>query len=68
MLPRRPSLRRLCRRSLLPYALASCLILTAACAGDRLELARVVERTTLELAAPTSEEVVEQPRVVGTTG
>jgi len=39
--------------------------LTAACGGDRLELAGVVERTTLELSAPVSEEVVQHPRRVG---
>jgi HlyD family secretion protein len=41
------------------------LLLAAACGGDSLELAGVVERTTLELSAPVSEEVVELPRAVG---
>jgi HlyD family secretion protein len=40
-------------------------VLAAGCGGDRLELAGVVERTTLELSAPVSEQVVELPRAVG---
>ena len=43
--------------------LAACLL--TACGGPSLELAGVVERTTLELSAPVSEQVVELPHAVG---
>ncbi len=55
-----------------PHLASTCLAvaLTAlgvlACGGEDLELAGVVERTTLELSAPVSEEVVQHPRPVGT--
>ena len=54
-----PKARARCAAVLLATALL------AACGGDRLELAGVVERTTLELSAPISEEVVQHPRSVG---
>lgn len=40
-------------------------LLTAACGGERVELAGVVERTAIELAAPVSEEIVGLPHAVG---
>lgn len=42
------------------------LSLAAACGGDTVELVGVVERTSLELVAPVSEELVELPATAGT--
>lgn len=39
--------------------------LLAGCGGDRLELVGVVERTTLELTAPVTEEIAELPVALG---
>ena len=47
--------------------LALVLILTAACGGERLELVGVVERTSLELTAPVTEELEELPHAVGSS-
>lgn len=52
-------------RPLLHAVLLLSSLLTAACGGERLELVGVVERTSLELTAPVSEELVELPRPVG---
>jgi hypothetical protein len=56
-----PTLRRAAPRSL---ALALGLAL-AACGWDTVELVGVVERTSLELAAPVTEEIVDIPRPQG---
>lgn len=52
------------RRPALRAAVCTLLLALAAC-GDRVELVGVVERTSLELTVPESEELAELPKAVG---
>lgn len=53
------------RPALTERLLCLALLLLAACGHERLELAGTVERTSLELAAPISEVIVELPVAIG---